>query len=288
MKVAVAGPTGVLGRAVIPLLLQQGYDVRALARSVTKARQTLPQGVEIVECDLLSPGIDKAMNVLLEGCAAVVHIATAIPSDFTVPNAWDANTRLRTDVVSMLLKASIDVGAKQYLQQSITMAYPDGGDNWITEDTPLDTSPERASVCRPVIAMEGMVRAIPARDLQWCILRGGSFVGSDTFQDRDMARLRAGKAVVACDGGNFVSLIHVADMATAVVAALQRFPAGSTFNIVDEPLRQGEYSDRLATAVGAAKPTRDSNLSCPPSWRCSNQRAKAALHWHPTHAIIPG
>jgi len=287
MKIAVAGSTGVLGRAVIPLLLQQGYEVRALARSVEKAKKTLPPNIEIVECDLLSPNVNKRIASYLQGCEAVVHIATSIPQNFALPNAWDANTHLRTDTVRMLLKASAEVGVKQYIQQSITMAYPDCGENWITEDTPLDTSPERASPCAPVITMEEMIRNIPTHHLHWCILRGGSFAGSDTFQDRAIENIRAGKEIIPCDGRNFISLIHVADMATATVAALQYAPAGSVFNIVDEPMRQHEYSDRLAISIGANKPQRDMNSVCPPSWRCSNQLAKSILNWRPTHDIIP-
>lgn len=287
MKIAIAGSTGVLGRAVIPLLLQQGYEVRALARSVEKAKKLLPENIEIAECDLLSPNVSETITAHFQGCEAVIHIATSIPQNFALPNAWDANTRLRTDVVKMLLKASAEVGVKRYIQQSITMAYPDCGENWITEDVPLDSSPERASPCAPVIAMEGMIRNIPTHQLHWCILRGGSFVGRDTFQDRAIENIRADKEIIPGDGRNFVSLIHVADMATATVAALNHAPAGSIFNIVDEPLRQHEYSDRLASSIGANKPQRDFNLSCPPSWRCSNQLAKSILNWHPAHAIVP-
>ncbi|MBV6403225.1 MAG: hypothetical protein CNIPEHKO_03562 [Anaerolineales bacterium] len=287
MKIAIAGSTGVLGRAVIPLLLQQGHEARALARSAEKAKNVLPQRVEIVECDLLSPRISETIASTIRGCEAILHLATSIPQNFALPNAWDANTRLRTEVVRLLLKASAEVGIKKYIQQSITMAYPDCGENWISEDISLDTSPERASPCAPVIAMEEMIRNIPTRHLHWSILRGGSFVGHGTFQDRVIENIRAGKEIIPCDGRNFISLIHVADMATATVAALNHAPAGSIFNIVDEPLRQHEYSDRLAISIGADKPQRDTNSACPPSWRCSNQLAKSILDWQPTHNIIP-
>lgn len=287
MKIAVAGSTGVLGRAVIPLLVQQGYEVRALARSVEKAQKVLPQNTEIVACDLLSPDLDEKIAAYIQGCEAVMHLATSIPQNFALPHAWDANTRLRTEVVRTLLKASAEVGVKRYIQQSITMAYPDCGEDWITEEVPLDASPERASVCAPVIAMEGMIRQIPTQQLHWCILRGGTFVGPDTFQDRTIENMRAGKEIIPCDGSNFISLIHVADMAAASVAALNHAPAGSVFNVVDEPLRQHEYSDRLASSIGANKPRRDVDSPCPPSWRCSNQLARSMLNWRPRHDIIP-
>jgi nucleoside-diphosphate-sugar epimerase len=286
MRIAVIGPTGVLGRALVPILMQKGHIVRALARSTTKVRRLFPQLREIVECDLLS-NIAGDLPSMLDACDAVVHIATSIPPNFIDPNAMKANTRLRTDGTKTLLDASLKVGIRRYIQQSITMAYPDHGDNWITEDMPLDASPERKGICAPVITMEQMIRNIPLEDLEWCILRGGTFVGEGTFQENAIERLRSGEEIVPCDGSNFTSLIHIEDMASAVAAATETPPAGSVFNVVDEPIRQGEYLDRLADSIGVTEPERDKTAPCPPSWRCSNQAARAALNWQPLHNIIP-
>ena len=167
------------------------------------------------------------------------------------------------------------------------MAYPDRGDEWITEEMPLDTSPERAGLCAPVITMEQLVRTLATDQLRWCLLRGGSFVGPDTFQETVAADLRNSKYVIAGTGQNFVSLIHVADMATATLAALEHAPDRSIFNVVAEPLREGEYLDRLADSIGAGRPPRDTTRLTPPSWRCRNRAARSILHWLPTHAIIP-
>lgn len=287
MRIAVVGPTGVLGRALVPLLLAQGHAVRALARSAAKAVAVLPPGAEIVEQDLLAPDSARALPSLLAGCDAVAHIATAIPNDFDAPGAWDANTALRTTGVRALLDAALAAGVRCYVQQSIVMAYPDRGDAWIGEEMPLDASEARARTNGPVQAMEGMVRAVLAGDLRWCILRGGVFVGPRTFQERAIADLRAGAYVVPCDGRAFVSPIHVADMAGAVAAALERAPAASVFNIVDEALRAGDYADRLADAIGAPRPPRDPVAPCPPSHRCSNAAARAFLGWAPAQPIIP-
>src|SRR5947209_11513040 len=103
----------------------------------------------------------------------------------------DATTRLRTEGTRRLLDAALAAGAGRYLQQSIVMAYPDGGDRWLDEGTPLDDSPARAAVCAPVAAMEGMLRDTDPERLGWCILRGGIFVGPGTGQDdSDRARAR--------------------------------------------------------------------------------------------------
>ncbi len=287
MRVAVVGATGVLGRALIPLLLEHECLVRALVRSPAKARDALPPDIELAEGDLLAPDIEQELPAFLEGCEAVLHIATAIPRNMSVPHAWDANTRLRTDGVRVLLQAALQARAKQYVQQSITMAYPDHGDEWITEDMPLDATPERAEVNASVIAMENLVRTLSADRMRWCILRGGRFVGPGTFSENTVAEVRSGTRVIAGAGRNFLSLIHVADMASATIAALERAPHGSIFNVVDEPLREGEYLDRLADAIGVGRPPRNVTLPAPPSWRCSNRAAKSILHWSPTHPLIP-
>lgn len=287
MRAAIVGSTGVLGRCLAPLLLAQGWQVVALARSPAKAAQVLPGAVAIHACDLLAPAAGQQLATLLAGCEAVIHAATAIPAEPTAPGAWDDNTRLRTTGVATLLQAALAAGVGQYIQQSITMAYPDCGDAWITEETPLDTAAARAAVCGPVAVMEGLVRQTAPDRLRWCIVRGASFVGPGTFQDATVAALRAGRHTVAGDGRNYVSLVHVEDMAAAIAAALVRAPAGSTFQIAAEPLREGDYLDQLADAAGAPRPRRDAAQPRPPSWRCSNRKARLLLAWEPVHALIP-
>jgi 2-alkyl-3-oxoalkanoate reductase len=285
MRVFIAGATGVLGRSLVPLLVQQGHTVRALVRSPEKA--PVAAGVELSQGDLLSEETKKRLPALVSGCQAVLHIATAIPKEFGAPGAWDANTRLRIEGTRSLLSASLVAGVERYVQQSITLAYVDGGDRWLDESTPFDTSPARAGTSGPVIEMESMVRAVPLDRLAWCILRGGSFVGPGTAQESAIQRLHDGVERVPCDGSNYISPVNVADMAEAIVASLQHAPGGSIFNIVDEPLRQGDYLDRLAALVSAPPAPRDPAAPCPPSLRCSNAAARRALGWRPTHGIWP-
>jgi nucleoside-diphosphate-sugar epimerase len=289
MKVALVGATGVLGRALIPQLLVK-HEVRALARKPESIQAQFGTQVEALECDLLAPEIIEKLPALLAGCEAVIHAATAIPptANMNTPGAWEANTRLRIEGTAHLLAATLQVGAQIYIQQSIVMAYPDCGDQWISEVVPfrrLDNNDKPVNVA--VIEMERQVRAVPTDQLRWCIMRGGIFVGTGTFQDDTIAGLRAGTEKVACEGKSYMPLIHFEDMASAVVAAIERAPAGSTFNIVDKPIRQRDYLDRLAAAVGAPQPARDPEASCPISQRCANQAGQNALGWSPTHGVIP-
>lgn len=280
MNVAIVGATGVLGRALVPMLAEN-HRVRLLARRPDAARQQFGASVDVMGCDLLAPGIDDRLPALLDGVDVVIHAATAIPKEFSAPGAWDANTRLRTEGTARLLAATLMVGATAYLQQSICFAYPDLGDRWIAEDTPLD--PTRAVL----IDMESQVRAVPTDRLRWSILRGGTFVGRDTFQDDLIERLRAGAEKIPCDGSAYLPLIHAEDVATGFAAAVERAPAGSIFNLTDDPIRQGDYYEQLADRIGAPRPAYDAEAPCPASQRASNAAARTMLGWTPTRGIWP-
>lgn len=287
MRIFIVGATGVLGKALLPLLQQQGHTVRALIRTQEKVQQLQSAGIDARLGDLLTPEVEPHLLDMLTDCDAALHIATAIPQDVAAPGAWDRNTRLRVEGTQRLLQSVLATGVKRYIQQSIVMAYPDGGDEWIYENTPLDASPKRRSLCGPVIDMEDLVRDIAREQLQWCILRSGNFVGPGTAQDSLIANLRAGTSTIPCDGTTFLSLIHVADMATAVSSALTQAPASTIYNIVDEPIRRGDYLSHLATLVGMPQPEQDYSQPCPLSQRCSNQAARGILGWTPTHGIWP-
>jgi nucleoside-diphosphate-sugar epimerase len=258
VRIAVAGATGVLGRALVPRLAEEGHTVRAVTRR-----------------ELLADGLVE----LVRGCDAVVHLAGDTPSTSSSP-ANGVGTR-------RLLAAAVDCGVPRYVQQSFVVAYRDGGDSWLDEDAPLDASARRLAVCAPVIERETMLRRVDPRTLGWTILRGGPFVGPGTRQDALVERLRARRALVARDGLNYLSPLNVEDMAAAILVALERAPAGSTFNIVDEPIRYGDYVDALADLLGVSRPRRRGTQSAPGSRRCTNAAAAVLLGWRPRHPIWP-
>jgi nucleoside-diphosphate-sugar epimerase len=290
MRIFVIGATGVLGRALMPRLQQAHHDIRTLVRSLEQARILQAVGIEATVGEILQVETQQHLPELIKGCEAVIHIATAIPSNpyNLSAGAWETNTRLRTEGTRHLLAAALQAGAAHYIQQSITMAYPDCGDAWLDEDQPFDTSLARATICAPVMEMERMVRAVPVGRLQWSILRGGLFVGPGTGQEKLLERLRAGQVEIPGKGQNFLSPIHVADMAEAIALTLEHASGGSIYHIVDQPLRYGDYITGLADRLHLSDPPYNASLPEAPSYRCSNQHAREQLGWQPQHTIWPG
>ena len=290
MKVCLAGATGVLGRALVPRLIAAGHSVRALVRDLSKAEMRYSgMDAEIVECDLLSPRMEARLTPMMDGCEAVIHAATSIPRDFTAPGAWMANTHLRIRGTGRLQRAALDVGVTTFLQQSIIMAYRDGGSDWLDENTWIDQSPERREICHPVAIMESMMRlyARQPKPMRWTILKGGIFVGPGTFQEDTVDQIRRGELVVPSDGSHYVPLIHVEDVADAYVLALERAPAASLFNICAEPMTYGEYVDGIADRLGVQRPQRDASKALPVSHRACTKAAREVLGWEAKHSVWP-
>jgi len=278
VRVFVVGGTGVLGRQLVRVLFERGHAVRVLARSPRRAAELLPRGVEVAAGDLLDSQL--RLEPLLEGWEAVVHAATAIPSDPRAPGAWTTNVRLRTEGTRRLLEAARSTGTRRYLQQSIAFAYADGGDRELAESAPLDPGELR----RDVREMEALVRASP---LEFCILRGGMFVGPGTSQPALIERLRASAEVVPGEGRAWLPFVHPEDLALAFAVALERAPAGSIYNAAADPLRQGDYLDRLAAAIRVSAPRRDPTRPAPPSTRVTSRALARALGWRPLRMLVP-
>jgi nucleoside-diphosphate-sugar epimerase len=289
VKVFIAGSTGVLGRALVPKLISAGHELRLLVRDPRKAAELfagLP--VQLHEGDLLAPAMESKLTSMMNGCEAVMHIATSIPRDFSAPGAWTTNTQLRIRGTGRLQRAALDVNATTFIQQSIITAYRDGGDDWLDENTWLDETPERREIWNPVAIMESMMRLFgrQPKPMRWVILKGGTFVGAGTFQADLVDRISRGEEIVPGDGSHYVSLVHVEDIAEAYVAALERAPANSIFNIAADPIRYGDYVDQIADLISAPHPVRDPSRARPLSHRATNQAARDVLGWEPKRSIL--
>ncbi len=131
-------------------------------------------------------------------------------------------------------------------------------------------------------AMQTAEAIVQRTPLDWLILRGGLFYGPGTaFDDRWFARARAGALRLPGDGLDYVSLIHIADMAAATVAAIESDVTRRALIIADDaPARWRDVLGFVAASVGAPAPEPGGRQGFP-SWRVRNLRARQALGWAP-------
>lgn len=288
MRVFVTGGTGAIGVHTVPALVAAGHAVTALARSDAKATWLRSQGAEPVSVSLFDR---RGLADAFADHDAVINLASALPSTtaFIRKSAWTECERVRTEGSATVVDAARDVGVPNLIQESVVMIYRDGGSDWIDEDQPVDHYP----ITRGNHAAEASARRFAAAGGQATILRFGVFYGphaAHSEQILDMAKWHIG--FVPGRPGTYLSSIHVADAANAVVAALTA--PGGTYNVVDDqPLTKREYAEACAAAVGRriwiSGPGRlglllgDRLTSMTRSLRVSNKRFREASGWRPRY-----
>ncbi len=270
MRISLVGATGVLGKHVVPRLLESGHEVKAIVRTQEQAAQLQRQGMQAFMGDIL---VKESLAPALSGTECVLHLATAIPKDL-YHGDWTMNDRIRREGTRNLLVCATECGVRRYIQQSIIMIYGDYGQQIVDESAPLQPTPSIQSA----VDMERQVRE---SRLEWCILRGGYFYGpSSRTEDTWRAQARSGRLQIPRNSQALVSLIHVIDMSRAVVAAAEEARPGSIYNVSDDrPVSYGELYTFVARQIGAPDP--EESGSEMPSIGFSNKRIKAELRWQP-------
>lgn len=288
MRVFVLGGTGAIGGHALPELVAAGHDVSALARSPEKAAAVRAQGAAPVMVSMFDR---TALTEALRGHEGVVNLATSMPSTatFVFRRAWRATERVRIEGSATVVDAAIAAGAATLVQESVSMVYPDRGEEWIDETVEPDPYPN----ARGNLAAEASAARFTEAGGTGIVLRFGLFYGPGArHSEQFLAMARRHVVPLIGDPKTYVSSIHVGDGGAAVAEALQ-VPAG-TYNVVDdEPLTKADFADALAAAARARPLVRgpgrlalalgDRMASLTRSMRVSNRRFRDVSGWQPRY-----
>jgi nucleoside-diphosphate-sugar epimerase len=302
MKIFVAGATGAIGSRAVPRLIQAGHDVTALVRSDAARAPMESAGAHAIKTSLLD---EVGMRTVLGGHDVVVNLATHIPSgaDATKTQAWREDDWIRAEGSAVLVRAAQAAGVGCLIQEAVTFVYPDSKNDWITERTPTAPNPKSQGA---TIAATTHVMRFANQGGRGIVLRFGQLYGPDRNSDEALARVRAGKPVVLGRPSGWLSPLHPADAASAVVAALTC--DSGIYNVCEAPVRRANW----AVAIGRAARLQDADdndsfypaakfypallqrLAGPRaepltrSHRVSNTAFSEATGWRPQHNSLGG
>jgi nucleoside-diphosphate-sugar epimerase len=257
MRVFVTGATGAVGQHLVPGLVAAGHQVTATTTSPGKVALLREMGAEPAALD----GLDREAVIAAVRAAApevIIHQMTALAAmrtprqldkDFAVTN------ELRTTGTDNLLAAAAAAGTRRVIAQSFT-GWPNerSGGPVKTEADPLDPRPVPSSA-RTLAAIRHVEEAVPRGVPEGIVLRYGSFYGPGASEVMlDVVRKR--QLPVVGGGTGVWSFTHIADAASAAVAAVTQGAPG-VYNIVDsEPAPVAEWLPYLARVAGAKPPLR--------------------------------
>jgi nucleoside-diphosphate-sugar epimerase len=216
-KLFLAGASGAIGKRLVPLLLQRGWQVVGTTRSADKAKALAAAGVEPVVVDVFDArALESA--VAQAQPAVVVHQLTDLPAGLDPARMGEAiarNARIRSEGTANLVAAALSARVPRMVAQSIAWAYAPQN-RPLREDDPLDLDAvgARAITVRGIADLERCVLESPP--LAGVVLRYGRFYGPGT----------------GIEVASAPPTLHIDAAAWATVLAIENGEPGS-YNIAD-------------------------------------------------------
>ncbi|WP_405176479.1 NAD(P)-dependent oxidoreductase [Paenibacillus sp. FSL H8-0261] len=272
MKIFVAGAAGVIGRLLLPKLLEAGHEVVGMTHKEENRAFIEKCGAQAVIADVFDreaifASIHKAQPEV------VIHQLTSLSQ-----RNFSDNSRIRIEGTRNIVDASLAAGVEQIIAQSISWAY-EAGDVPATEETPLDLKalePRRRTI-EGIYSLEKAVAEIPNH----VILRYGMLYGQGTWYDINgyMAEGIRQERMTATDA--VVSFLHVEDAANAAVLALN-WPSGPVNIVDDEPAKGLDWLSAYSDTIGAPAPNVQEGRA---GWErgASNTKARMDYEWSPLY-----
>jgi nucleoside-diphosphate-sugar epimerase len=273
MRIFFAGSTGVLGRRMIPPLIEADHHITALVRRDDGAAAVRSMGADPVRADAFD-GAALISAVIASRPDLVMHQLTDLGT-----GTGQTNAAMRTRGTRNLVDAAQQAGVHRIVAQSIAWVYEPGGAP-ATENTPLDvdaTGP-RAVTVAGVIALETAVAEID----EWVVLRNGQLYGPGIWYSSHGARADDARAGRPLPDASVSSFVHLDDAAAAAIQALD-WPTGLVNVCDDDPAAGREWVPAFCQAVGADPPKENGSEREPWARGADNRYARSELGWQPRY-----
>jgi nucleoside-diphosphate-sugar epimerase len=184
VKIFLAGATGAIGKRLVPLLLEAGFEVIGTTRTPSRAEDLRVAGVEPVVVDVF----DRATLVRAVVAAhpdVVMQQLTDLPPGLDPAQMVEGtrrNAHIRSEGTKNLVAAALEAGVLRFIAQSIAWMYAAGPEPHLEEDG-LDVSAQgtRAITVTGVATLERLVLASPP--VEGIVLRYGHLYGPGTGTD---------------------------------------------------------------------------------------------------------
>lgn len=286
MRTLVTGASGFIGQVLCGQLLERGHQVSALVRRAGSE----PAGTTAVRGDLRD-GAGLAAAVAAERPECVFHLAAEIASQRSARKVSEVNVEGTARLVQACQAlAPGDPSAAPRIVFASTVVTGDARGELLTEDSelPVQTPYGRAK-------QEGE-RLILASGLPAVVVRPSHVYGpGGWFAHELVTRLRGpGRLAVIGRGRNMWDVVHVHDVASALVLAGEQPSAGAIYHVVDDqPITYFDFMALTARELGVGPPRRipasvarlvagrSAVAAVIRSARSSNAKIKQQLGWTP-------
>jgi nucleoside-diphosphate-sugar epimerase len=260
MKVFVAGASGALGKPVVRELIARRHEVVGMTSTESKRWMVEGLGASAVVGDVFDAAamVELVRSAEPEGVVNLASKWSVYPT--RISQVTPAN-EIREQGARNVVAAAAAAGVRRYLNESMVFVYGYGDHSQpLSEDQPPGQERRRGlqRVIEAIVAAEHVVRERSEQgEIEGACMRFGFFHGRHADSTQRMFDLvRKRRLPLIGTGDSVRSWIELEDAASAVVDALERAPAGSVYNVVDdEPVVMRDYIGEIARLTGS-KPAR--------------------------------
>jgi nucleoside-diphosphate-sugar epimerase len=272
--VLVTGGTGFIGRSVINALLSSGFAGHVLSFSLPGEAAPSAWGtrVEVLRGDIADAA---AVAAAVRGSRTVIHLAALLGA-----GGYDAHRRITVGGTRHVLAAALAEGARVVVVSSVAVYGEQVRTRVCGED--VGYGPHLGPYSQAKQEQERLAWSYAERGLAVTVVRPANVygVGSVPWVDVVVAALRARAPLLVDGGGGNAGLVHVANLADALVlAARDRAAVGCTYNVCDDlPVSWQRYFGDIAAAIG---------VELPPSATYSELHQAARKDEQPEEQVVP-
>lgn len=241
-KILITGGTGLVGKVLTQSLLEKGYQVAYLSRAKKQIAN-----VEVYEWDIVNQKIDEEAFKDLEG---VIHLAGAGVADKSWTSARKKEIlESRTESTKLLHQylSQLESKPKAFISASAIGIYGDSGEVLMTEDSP-QASDFLADVTKK---WEKEIDSIANLGIRTVKLRIGVVLSPDGGALAKLVQpIRMGAGAALGSGKQYMSWIHIQDLANMFLWALENDKAQDAYNAVaPSPVSNSEMTQQIAKVL---------------------------------------
>jgi len=261
-KAFVTGSTGLLGNNLIRELLSQGWQVKALVRSATKAKESFGDLIDNTSLTIITGDMESVASIRhdLTDCDALFHAAAYFRDSFQPGQHFDKMRNINVDCTIELLKLADQQGVKKVVYVSSTAVFKDGMELSPTNEPHSRLSDEtendyyRSKILAEIAIGEFLKQSkLPVIYILPGFMHGPGDIGP-TSAGRNVLDYLNGKLPGFVDAT--MSVVDARDVSQAMITAVKKGITGERYLVGGRTMSFPKIYSHLEQVTGIPAPTK--------------------------------